>query len=505
MKRISKYCFLVFAICFFVKANAQTNPNLVSNPDFESYTQCPIANFNSFFVTNWNQVTFQGGSSDYFNACNNMPNGNGDMGVPNNNLNSNNPAGLNANSGVAYSGLLSRESLNEIEFIYTTVQLTADVKYDVSFYVSLASVSAYATPLSIAFTQNSLITNDPLNNFSNANFRTSPSVIDNSETWQQLTFDITPNSSGIYYLVIGNFSTSNAALSTTGCFACSDFAYYYIDDVVVKEHEGCCPENLTISNTTLTGNEIFGATNTITVGPNVITEPGAQIDLIAGNSITFLPGSDIGPNVNAMIGECPGAFQNASSTLQNYIVTPDGDGINDEVCIAISGSPTYNVQVTNILGQVIFNGGGNVSAQPLCVWNGTCNFGTLCNNESVAAGYYFLTLTIIGCDGLPVIQTYDILVSYPGGRICLINEGIVDSTENGSLIIFPNPATNSVHINNISANSQIKILDVKGQIISEFISEKQDIDIDLKNISAGIYFVEVNDGQKKAVRKLVVY
>ncbi|MBI3511197.1 MAG: hypothetical protein HY064_11075, partial [Bacteroidetes bacterium] len=423
---------------------AQSNPNLVPNPSFEDYYSCPTAT-GILPINGWSEIS----DCEYFNACNNPPNGNGDFGVPKNLYNINMPNGLAAQDGVGYCGLQTRDIIG-LEFLSSSVSLIANVKYDVSFFVSLASTSAFATPLSLALSTNSFFSTDPVSNLQNAIIVSSNSVVDNKGSWLQISSTIIPNSSGQYYLVIGNVYTNNDVPAILP-YSSSDYAYYYIDDVTIKEHPGCCPTDLTISNTTLTGTEIFGATNSITVGPNINTDPGADVTLVADNYIEFLPGANLGPGVNAEIGECPGAYQNVStsptaSTNTAEIITPDGDGNSDQFCVTIIGALQYSVQVSDLLGNIVYViNNANVNSQPQCIWDGTCNFGSLCNNQAVPAAFYILTLTSFGCSG-PVISNFLIDVEYPFMRIVNATPQSIDSIINSQLKIFPNPATEKLFI-----------------------------------------------------------
>ena len=108
--------------------------NLVQNPSFEEYTECPkrLGNFNAD-VAYWSTPTI--GSTDYFNACSKA------MGTPEN-FNGKQPADF----GNGYAGMYMYAPDDYREYIQVplTKTLEAGKKYSISFYVSLAERSDYA-------------------------------------------------------------------------------------------------------------------------------------------------------------------------------------------------------------------------------------------------------------------------------------------------------------------------------------------------------------------------
>ena len=73
--------------------------------------------------------------------------------------------------------------------------------------------------------------------------------------------------------------------------------------------------------------------------------------------------------------------------------------------------------------------------------------------------------------------------------------------------IIPNPAKSYITITLPSelSNSEIGLLDIKGKTIKNIRTEnKESIDLMLLGISKGVYFIQVNDGEKSSVKKLIV-
>ncbi|WP_209404270.1 OmpA family protein [Pseudozobellia sp. WGM2] len=108
--------------------------NLIKNPSFESFVNCPghLGNFDSD-VQNWSTPT--GGSTDYFNGCST------EMGTPEN-FN----GAQTADFGVGYAGLYLYAPDDYREYLQAELNgpLIKGEKYQISFYVSLAERSDFA-------------------------------------------------------------------------------------------------------------------------------------------------------------------------------------------------------------------------------------------------------------------------------------------------------------------------------------------------------------------------
>ncbi|MGB6152226.1 MAG: OmpA family protein [Pricia sp.] len=120
-------------ICLLLASSASAQ-NLVKNPDFEAFVQCPqrLGNFDSD-VIHWSTPT--DGSTDYFNGCSTA------MGAPEN-FNGEQPAEF----GEGYAGLYLYAPDDYREYLQgeLTRPLVKGQHYRVSFYISLAERSDFA-------------------------------------------------------------------------------------------------------------------------------------------------------------------------------------------------------------------------------------------------------------------------------------------------------------------------------------------------------------------------
>lgn len=74
---------------------------------------------------------------------------------------------------------------------------------------------------------------------------------------------------------------------------------------------------------------------------------------------------------------------------------------------------------------------------------------------------------------------------------------------NNSMIMFPNPVTTELTIQNIRLKATIEIFDVKGKLVFNKISELSNEIIDVKNLLEGVYAIRVTDKKTTMTRKLI--
>ncbi len=87
------------------------------------------------------------------------------------------------------------------------------------------------------------------------------------------------------------------------------------------------------------------------------------------------------------------------------------------------------------------------------------------------------------------------------------NVGINELTSENLFFISPNPSSGNfvVFLGEIIAKVNIEIINIIGEnVLNENILNESKKEINLKNISAGIYFVKVFDGEKSYCKKLIV-
>jgi hypothetical protein len=234
--------FLLLASAMLIWMGEVKAQNLVPNPSFEIYSNCP---------TNYNQLTGNTGNwfanpiftPDYFNSCEPNSNFNGNMnpGVPHNLF-----GFQHASSGNGYAGFVaySYDVPETREFISTQLNssLSIGTKYFVSFKVNLAwepslPVSNACNNIGIRFTVENLQSSWPFQ--PNIAQIYSTNIINDTLGWTTISgsFIATDTSR---YITIGNLFedalTQVQSLNQPGVGA----AYYFLDDVCVSSDSLTC-------------------------------------------------------------------------------------------------------------------------------------------------------------------------------------------------------------------------------------------------------------------------
>lgn len=212
---------------------------MVNNPSAEQFTACPT-NFGQVSKANYWFLPTLSGSSDYFNTCTSNTN----ITIPINPFGSQLPRSGNAyfGFGVYLDGYESREDVES----GLKQQLTLSKTYCITFYVSLAEYSRYATSnLGIYFTQDSLKNYWPLvpptSYFFNPSFENSLSnIITDTINWVEIQGAYLANGTE-KFITIGNFR-NDASINKIQVKPLlppspltANVSYYYIDDISIVE------------------------------------------------------------------------------------------------------------------------------------------------------------------------------------------------------------------------------------------------------------------------------
>ena len=222
------------------------SPNLVYNPSFEEYRECPrkIDALGTLTIVDaWFQPT--AGSADYYNVC-----GSRDCGVPKNKL------GIqDSRSGNGFCGIYCSKT-DYREYLQTELKepLRAGEMYNVSFYVSLseyssgsvATIGALFTTERVGDTVRSVLMNKEIRSLAPGISQTVASyfepqvvndydrVLTDTKAWMRVSGIFTAKG-GERFMTIGNFypaSQSNVTDLDSLTYLLPG-AYYYIDDVEV--------------------------------------------------------------------------------------------------------------------------------------------------------------------------------------------------------------------------------------------------------------------------------
>lgn len=222
------------------------SPNLVYNPSFEEYRECPRkidALGTLTIVEAWFQPT--AGSADYYNVC-----GSRDCGVPNNKL------GIqDARTGNGFCGIYCSKT-DYREYLQTELMepLKEGEMYNVSFYVSLseyssgsvATIGALFTEDRVGDTVRSVLMKKDVRNIAPGISQTVASyfepqvvndydrVLTDTKAWMRVSGTFVAHG-GERFMTIGNFfpAAQSNVVDLDSLTYLLPGAYYYIDDVSV--------------------------------------------------------------------------------------------------------------------------------------------------------------------------------------------------------------------------------------------------------------------------------
>ncbi len=232
----------VFTFCWLVMLTIGVkSQNLVPNPSFEIFIQCPDNTTQIAFAIPWfaGMKDYYGNlssSTDYYNSCNNSINGL--YGVPNIMFGNQYAKTGNAFSGfVFWRGAQYREYL-EVKLIHP---LDSGKKYCVEFWVNNSGFEWAIDAIGLVFTNDSLITSNatPIIMFPSIE-NPSGNILSDTINWVPVSGNYIAKG-GEQFITIGCFLDSSEvqhlAISNSNIPA----AYYLVDDVSVVNCEPIIP------------------------------------------------------------------------------------------------------------------------------------------------------------------------------------------------------------------------------------------------------------------------
>lgn len=282
--------YIVLLVVFILLScilTAQESPNLVKNPSFEQYEECPDSHteedLSSAFLPGWTRPS--GTAPDYFHRCSPST-----VQVPKNFAGESEPK-----SGDAYIGaILSGSETQYREYVQgeLTEPLQSGKQYCVTFNYKLASYSKFAVDqVSLYFSEDRVFNNKikqdlpykpQINNESGL-------FLDNINEWEELC-RVYVAKGGEKYFIMGNFKSyqnTNYVVTDKNVSNLRDkeYAYYYYDDVAIKPLENCndCPCVLHDFDARFIDTSYTGGKNPITGEVETIRNDGyIKVGIIGG-------------------------------------------------------------------------------------------------------------------------------------------------------------------------------------------------------------------------------
>lgn len=489
--------------------------NLVPNPGFENYVQCPnSADEFDGFCSNWFKENFAGNSPDYFNCgYGGYLNGASCTEIL--------TIGSSAYKGSACAGIITHvgqdiyngvcgpandKSHNEFIQVKLTRPLIANEKVDAYIYIKRDHESGAETKgIGLNFTPTADVSG------------TTPDILINGggNGWKKAGGTFTA-AGGEEYLTIG--ATVQSTSSPSG-----HDAYYYIDEVRVGTE--CCPEYKVYQNISTSLPDVTQVANYITAGRNVGVPQVSVGDVVvkSGKNITFKAGREI-KLTNGFYTETGGSFHAYAAPCDPELWDPDlpsedveiFNGFQaccpDEFLVKMPNADHYKFTLYNNQGSLAFQRSGDVWTPVMGVWNGEA-FG----NCVSMYGVYVYELELWGCEAYSGPYTGTITVLPCPGKKEDDSEmeavtGVEDAPLAEHVALVPNPFSDRAQVS-VSVPEEtkvsIRVYDNIGNAVM-VVSQGQNLSAGTHNfeiggagLPAGIYNVVIGTGDKTTVKKLV--
>ena len=180
------------------------------------------------------------------------------------------------------------------------------------------------------------------------------------------------------------------------------------------------------------------------------------------------------------------------------------------ITVEVNGEGAVNADFTpsndtvKINEQIAFTNNSNFGES--YIWDfgdGTTSTEVSPTHSFSAVGTYTVILTVTSADGCTSSSTQEITVKD-------ISTGLDDDEFDNQINIFPNPATDQLTIKfdlSIPEYFTLKMVDVRGATIKSFPAQNYfntTLPVDISNIPAGIYYLQINGEQLQVVKKLVI-
>ena len=467
LQPIMRKILLFFPLVSLIAPFGSDAQNLVSNPGFENFFNCPNNTSQLVNAVDWISSSY---TPDYYHACG----GNGTVvGVPGNICGFQQPY-----SGDGYIGLLcygsfaSQYSSNIRE--YATGTLTSPLvigsTYSVSFNVALMNKSSHAVDHLGAKFVTSAGTSQPITNSAHV---FSTTTVTDTLNWQTISGTFVADSNYNFIIIGNHFDDANTSISSIQPVTFGWNAYYFVDGIEVVELNlqpvalftapnhicpGTCTDftNLSVNATSYLWNFPGGSPSTSTdINPGLIcynTPGNYSVELIATNSI----GSD-------------------TLILPNYITVypypaPQGISQSGDTLFANAGATSY---------QWYFNGS---------IISGATDYFYV---ASSSGDYNVVCTDMNGCEVEAVI--FNVVAD--------INPAYSSEPE---LIIFPNPVTDhfTFNKNGLPDGVDLSIYNMLGECVYS-VKDYRLKTVDCRLFSSGIYYLEIRTPEKLSRHKFM--
>jgi hypothetical protein len=91
----------------------------------------------------------------------------------------------------------------------------------------------------------------------------------------------------------------------------------------------------------------------------------------------------------------------------------------------------------------------------------------------------------------------------PFSHSCSDDTGIAE-TKSNPITIYPSPADDMIHIKSSQKLDGVKIFDLQGRMVKQFVISSSHANLNVSNLEAGVYLIEVLNGNKALLHQKVI-
>lgn len=543
------FLLLVVLVSFHCSIIAQSNPNLVPNGGFEQSSSVPSASTGDFNsdITWWDVAQYDGDN------CQNTVHGAGihpcgeadyvSISLDNGYTSANHCSSPSYPSSRFVSILSSSAAALFPGYCHHSVGIRVQLIKDGQPY-SLVKGHTYRLKLKLRLgsrTSGSLMDNLMIHfaKFS-TNWNANPNTSTNRKLSNATSFQLDPLAydSCIFYPFERTFVVPEVCDGNEDCDYLQNMILYLddnnseiiaslsIDDVELYD-DGCCIQYKQYENTsdltalTHTSDYIRAGFDAGIIGTsgNVTVLTGQNVTFKAGNQIILEPGFSVqsGAVFNASIEDCNSSASTGGINVPFLpnVFTPNGDGINDNYCINVTGANQYHIQVFDSWGVLRFDYLDFIYSSWACLWDGRCNQGyPNCSSNNVPNGTYYYIITLYNCTGSIEYNGYIAIYGAKNMEVVSTNNPVstnnsIFQNNSSDISIFPNPNSGKFQIllttnNSLKRIHQITIFDIRGSKVWETLNTSNQLfEIDISSQPKGIYFVKIENEQGIKVEKII--